>query len=221
MVSEITPDLFEGIFGKSLDEIESKPEERSKQVQYWRKCNGVYRGRACPIHTQELSWITLGPVMAKLTAQEYYDFQRSKHAEPLVKYGAYVLGKISAGSENSKYDVAEADRRFEPLIEQNGLMEIPIDQMIAYNWHHIPVVVKYVPQLAQVVDVTCPHCTGRTFTEQEHLQTHISAKHEAMQQSTAISSAVANAVSSGGMTPEGIAAIVMAVREAMKTEKVS
>ena len=193
--------------------------QQYKELQYWRKCKG------CQIHTQELGWVVLGPAMSQHTAVEYFQYQRSKHAEPLDKYGTYVTGKASVGSDKSKYNVVESGYyRFEPLIEQNGFYEMPIDQMIAYNWHRYPAIVKYVPELADVEDFSCTYCEGRRFTNPEHLRVHISAKHENVAQPVAIGKEISKAIEAVGgsgqttMSPELIAQLVVAVREALRAE---
>ena len=221
MVNKLTVDssyeIFEGLYGRGREVAPSQALDTSKHLQYWKKCSG------CAKHTQELGWVVLGPVMSRYTSQEYYDFEQGKHATPLPQYGQYPAGKSSSGA-NSKYDVVEPERRFEPLIEQNGFREIPIDQMIAYNWHRIPVMVKYVPQLAEVQSYPCEYgCSNRVFTNPEHLKTHISVKHQNVEQPAAIGQEISKAIDAvtsrdNSMSPEAIATIVMAVREAMKIE---
>lgn len=212
-------EILEGMRGVTNQITGAVTGQRYKELQYWRKCKG------CQIHTQELGWIVLGPAMSQHTAVEYYQYQRSKHAEPLDKYGTYATGKASVGSDKSKYNVVESGfNRFEPLIEQNGFHEFPIDQMIAYNWHRYPTFVKYVPELANVEEFPCTYCEGRRFTQPEHLRIHISAKHENVAQPVAIGKEISKAIesvgSSGGqsMSPEVVAQLVVAVREALRAE---
>ena len=208
-------EILEGMYGKR-DDVTSNTVQRSKHLQYWRKCQG------CQIHTNDLGWIILGPAMSPYTATEYYEFQRGKHAEPLPQYGSYMAGH----SSGSKYDVVEANRRFEPLIELNGIKEIPLDQMIAYNWHRIPVIVKYVPELANIQEYKCTYgCAPltSTFTDPRHLQTHMKVWHQDVAQPAAIGQEISKAIeavsSANQISPEAIAAIVMAVREALKAEQ--
>lgn len=210
-------DILEGLYGKPGEVVDAKAPKRSKELIYWRKCKG------CQIHTQELGWITLGPAMGPYTAQEYFDFQQSKHAEPLAQYGAYPAGK----SSSSKYDVVTPERRFEPLIADfglKGIREIPFDQMRAYNWHRIPQIVQYFPRLQEVTDYPCEYgCPpNKKFTSPELLSQHVRVWHNDVAQPQAVGKEISKAIEAvaGGnnsISPETIAAIVMAVREAMST----
>jgi len=212
--TNISADIFESLFGSSEDTVAGTV-ERSKQLMYWRKCSG------CQIHREELGWIIVGPAMGNLTSQEFYEFQRSKHAEPLEKYGKYVVGNSRA---NGKYNITEGARRFEPLIELGGFHEIPLSQMKAYNWHRIPAIVKNVPELSEVVEYPCKYgCADRIFTTQEQLISHISVMHKDVAQPEAIGREISKVLevtqNSSGISPEAIAQIVVAVREALKASE--
>ena len=186
--------------------------DKYKHLQYWRKCAG------CQIHTQELGWITLGPAMGPHTAVEYYEFQRSKHAEPLEKYGIFLAGE----SKSQKYNVIFPNERFLPLIEQNGFREIPIDQMIAYNWHRNKALVKVVPELANVVEYKCEYgCPpNKYWTTEASRQQHIRIWHSDVAQPQAVGKEISKAIDSinqsNQMTPELAALIAKAIKDALK-----
>lgn len=206
-------EILAGLGLGNKNEVSTSTVQRSKHLQYWKLCSG------CQVHTEQLGWVILGPAMSPYTATEYYEFQRGKHATPLEKYGSYMAGKSSA----SKYDVVEPERRFEPLIEQNGLTEIPFDQMVAYNWHRIPVIVKYIPALADIIDYKCEYgCLNKLFNSETGLQLHIRVWHNDVAQPQAVGREISKAIEavkdSSGMSPDTIAAIVVAVREALRAE---
>lgn len=207
-------EILEGMYGRRSDDVVANTNNKTKRVQYWRKCGG------CQIHTKELGWITLGPSMSLHTSVEYYEFQQSKHAQPLEKYGTFLAGHAA----NEKYDVVtQPHRRLEPLIEHNGIHEMPLDQMVAYNFHRIPVIVKYVPELANVVDHPCQFgCPpNKTFNSIESLQKHIKVWHADVAQPQAIGREISKAIDVIGersaVSPELISAVALAVRDALKT----
>src|SRR3990167_2797318 len=208
--------ILNGILGRQSNE--SLPQimgttRNSREVIYWRKCGG------CSRHTNDFNWITTGPAMSTHTAVEYSEFQAFKHATPLPQYGRIVTGKVNG----QKYDITDPSTRFAYIIEAGGLHEFPIDQMIAYNWHKIPVIKQAVPQLADVVDIHCEHgCpTNRTFSQMAHYQDHISVMHKEVAQPEAIGRRFQEAVASlnkqqANVSPELLVQIVAAVAAAMQ-----
>lgn len=210
-----TADIFEGLFGKGEQIIAGGVTEKNKQLQYWKKCTG------CQIHTEELGWVVIGPAMSEYTMQEYYSYLNHKHWTPLEKYGKYLIGF----NKNQPYDLTDPPRRFEALIKNDGVHEIPIDQMVAYNWHRIPAIAKYFPALQQVVDYQCEYCPNKVYTQPEHLAIHTRIHHADVASSKAvgqeISKAIAAVTEKPNFSPTDIAAIVVAVREALKSESAS
>jgi hypothetical protein len=160
----------------------------------------------------------LGPVMGPNSANEFVDFQNSKHATPLTQYGQYLAGR----NANNKYDITEPRQRFNYLIEGGGIGEFPTDQMIAYNWHRYPIIVKARPELEFVEDIQCQHgCSNRLFTSEKSYHDHISVMHKEVAQPEAIGRHFESAIKQMGnqsVDPATIAAIVAAVREAMTPE---
>lgn len=203
-------DVINQIYPQSGGNLTPSSIDRSKKLQYWRKCKG------CELHSQENNWIVLGPTMSPMTAMEFAEYQNSKHATPLPQYGQYIVGK----HPNQKYDVTVPGERFRYIIEQDGINEFPIDQMIAYNWHRYEALQKIYPELKAVVDIPCEHgCVNRKFTSQEQYNSHISVMHKDVAQPEAIGRqfrAAIETMNSNGKTD--IAAIVAAVMAAMSEQ---
>lgn len=197
------------MFPRIGGEITSSTVERGKRLQYWKKCEG------CAIHTQEKGWVVLGPVMSPNTAMEFAEYQNSKHATPLTQYGQYLTGRVP----NQKYNITDAGERFRYIIEQDGIREFPIDQMIAYNWHRYEALQNIFPELKLVVDIHCEHgCVDRKFTSQDSYNAHINVMHKDVAQPEAIGRQFRAAIESmNGNSSDNIAAIVAAVMAAMQT----
>lgn len=208
-------ELFEGLFGKTQEVVAGGVAEKNKLIQYWKKCTG------CQIHKDELGWVVIGPAMSEYTMQEYYTYLNHKHWVPLEKYGQYLIGN----NPNQKYDLTKPETRFQALADNNGIGEIPIDQMIAYNWHRIPAVAKYFPELQEVVDYRCEYCPDKVYTQQQHLAVHTRIWHADVAQSKAVGQEISRAIGAvtagNSFSPTDIAAIVVAVREALKSESAS
>lgn len=206
-------DISRGIFGGGAPTILGST-ERVKQVQYWHKCQG------CEYHTEENNWITVGPVMTPRTAVEYTEFMQNKHATPLPQYGQYIMGY----NAKQKYDLTNQRTKFQAIIELGGIKEFPLDQMIAYNWHRIPVMVNLIPALGNIVDIPCPYCAGRKFVHELHLQQHIQAMHREVMQSEAVGRQFNNAITSlngtTNLNAEQIALIIKAVMDNMAPKEV-
>lgn len=201
-------EIFQGLNPSSNDLVISGSIQRGKQLQYWRKCAG------CSRHVEELGWIVMGPVMTPLTAVEYTEYQQVKHSTPLPQYGQYFTGVVP----NQKYNVSRPEERFKAIIEQNGINEFPLDQMIAYNWHRIPLMQKLYPELAAIVDVECEYgCVDRKFSNPRHYQQHISAFHPEIVAPTAIGAQMSKAMAQhGSIDPAMLTQLVAAVVTAMK-----
>lgn len=204
--------------GRGIPRAES-PDGRSKQIQYWHKCVG------CSYHTEELNWVTTGPVMQPRTAIEYTEFQSNKHATPLNKYGAWTIGKVNG----QKYDLTNPPTRFNYIIENGGILEFPLDQMIAYNWHRIPVICAVRPELNNVVDIPCEYgCSGRKFVGFENYRNHLNVMHKDAIQPEAIGKQFKDAINMlaerdrmvSGLTPDQLQLVINAVQAQMEAKQV-
>ena len=203
-------DIVGGMVGAGFGNVPdmAASSSRDHRLQYWRSCAG------CERHTEQHNWIILGPVMGPNSANEFVDFQNHKHATPLSEYGQYLAGR----NAHNKYDITESRQRFNYLIEAGGISEFPTDQMIAYNWHRFPIIVKARPELEFVVDIPCQHgCSNRLFTSESAYHDHISVMHKEVAQPEAIGRHFESAIKQMNqpMDANAIAAIVAAVREAM------
>lgn len=208
-------DILAGM-GNKVNEPILESASRSKEVQYWKKCTG------CEYHTEELGWVTTGPVMTPRTAIEFTDFQANKHATPLPQYGHYIVGKVAG----QKYDLTDSQRRFQAIIELGGVHEFPLDQMIAYRWDKFPVMRQVQPALNDVKPIPCEYgCVGRTFITPNQLQNHMQVIHKEAVQPDAIGRHFSDAISKIGntnngnqLTAESIASIVAAVMSAYESK---
>jgi len=209
-------EILEGMSGGRALVVEGvRSGDRNKHLMYWRKCTG------CQIHTQELGWITTGPAMGPLTGTEYFEFQQSKHAEPLEKYGKYLAGRNS----EAKYDITNPPERFHAMIEQGGWRDFPTDQLIAYNLHRNRAWRKYRPELEEVIDYPCTYGhADKIFNNEADLNKHIRIWHNDIAAPQAIGREISKIIESqsGGVnlnSTEGLAALVVAIKEALSTEK--
>ena len=209
-------DILSGMFGGNGEVPEvAGSAGRDRRLQYWRSCGG------CPRHTEQNNWIILGPVMGPTSANDYVEFQNSKHATPLPQYGQYLAGK----NRNNKYDITEPTQRYRPIIEENGINEFPVDQMVAYNWHRFDVLKKVRPELAFVEDIKCQHgCPNRLFTSEGSYRAHINVMHKDVSQPEAIGRQFKEAIERLGtaqtqtLDVATITAIGIAIAQAMKGE---
>ena len=220
MVNDVSgADIFAGMQQRDGNIIASSVARQTKQLQYWKKCSG------CSKHSEELGWITIGPAMSPRTAVEYTEYQNSKHSTPLPQYGQYNVGI----NNDSKYNLTDPERRYQALIELEGFKEFPLDQMIAYNWHRFPVLIKVRPELADVVDIKCEHgCANRLFTQLSHYQQHIQVVHKEVAQPEAIArqfrAAIESMNSNNTAMPsitEIATAVALALREVQNTPQVT
>lgn len=212
-------DILSGMVGTGFNNVPDTAgsSSRDRRLQYWRSCPG------CDVHTEQHGWIMLGPVMGPNTAVAFVEFQNGKHATPLPQYGQYLAGK----SANLKYDITEPSQRFRPIIEEGGINEFPLDQMVAYNWHRYEVMRRVRPELSLVEDIRCQHgCSNRLFTQESHYRDHISVMHKEVAQPEAIGRQFKEAIerlgaqqnNGGSLTVEQITAIGIAIAQALKGE---
>ena len=144
-------------------------QRHSKELQYWKLCEI----EDCQIHYQQKGWVVLGPALSPRSAVEWSQYQTTKHATPLAKYGHWASG-----------EVFNAPTRFGPLIRQGGITEIPLDQAIAYKWHLKPQLVAIIPALANVEVLLCEHgCATkgprmRTFNNSISRDKHYRVMHD-------------------------------------------
>jgi len=131
----------------------------------------------------------MGPATGVITAQENAEFIEAKHATPLIKYGKHDLGAVNSPST-----------RYGPLIAEGGIEELPLSQMQAFGWHHIPAVVAKVPALADTIEFYCENgCPkdgkkGRWFLSEDVLRKHTEALHRDAAAPAAVGRSIANAL---------------------------
>lgn len=208
------------LFGRDVGEAVSI-RFKNKALQYWKKCSGVREnGMPCSIHTQDLGWVTTGPVMTPLTANEYSEFSVSKHATPLPQYGAYEVGNV----KGQEYNITDQYSRFRAILDKGGLMEFPIDQMVAYGWHRTPIR-DIVPELQNFADIRCEMgCANRLFISEMDYINHCSVMHKETEAPKAIgkefSKALENIQGLGSFNTEQMAqmlAMAMTMAKQMET----
>lgn len=192
--------------------------KRDKKLIYWKKCPG------CATHGSSLGYIMIGPYPNQFALAESWEFSNSKHAQQLSR--EYV--RPGPGGIHPNDELTNSVTRWNPLIRNGGLKEMPIAQMIEYNWHRIPAFQELFPELKDVVDIPCEYgCpqTGpnaRIFTHPEHYKNHVSVAHKDIQAPKAIGDAVREAIthvvgqSNSNMDPASLASIITAVMENME-----
>ncbi len=167
---------------------EAMPARRqSRQITFWKlhTCNSD-----CPRHTNRKNWVTTGPVMSPLTAQEWAEFRIIHHALPLDeqnpnKYGLYEDGPIFSGLG-----------RFEQLLEKGGIVFFPKDQLIQYGWAAIPEVKKVRPDLDDFEYITCDYdCGVKPFHSKDGYNRHLTAYHRDASSAQAVGQQVQSAMS--------------------------
>ncbi len=147
----------------------SQTRREPKKLMYFKLCDGS----VCSIHPQSEGWITMGPASGVITAQEHAEFIEAKHATPLIRYGRHDLGKVNNPAV-----------RYGPLISEGGIAELPLVQMRAFGWHHIPSVVALIPELGETIEYYCENgCPktgkrGRWFLSEDDLKKHTGALHQ-------------------------------------------
>jgi len=170
---------------------EAMPSSRqSRQITYWKlhTCDND-----CVRHPKRKGWVTTGPVMSPLTAQEWAEFRIIHHALPLDeqepnKYGKYedTMGDPIFGGTD----------RFSPLIEQGGIRFFPKDQLIQYGWANIDAVKKARPDLGNFEYITCDYdCGVKPFYNKDGYNRHLTAYHRDASNAQAVGQQVQSAMS--------------------------
>jgi len=164
--------LVNEILGLSTFSSAAIPRSKDRQLQYWKfhTCPST-----CSRHRDRKGWVTTGPSLSPYTAIEYTNFMEGKHAVPLDKsYGTdigFIKGRPDSGS------MFDGETRFKLLLKNNGLHEMPDDQIIAYGWHRLPIVQALRPHI-QVVSIPCEYgCPDRIFNNDVELSLHVKAMH--------------------------------------------
>ena len=189
---------------------------RYRELLYWRFCDR----EGCHQHTNSGGWITTGPSLNPLSAYEYVEFMASKHATPLTEYKTVEPD-----------DIVLPATRFKPLIERGGLKEMPLGQLQAYGWHHIPAIVEARPELADTIEFLCEHGCPREggrkrwFLLEETLHKHYRAIHADVVAPTVMANKIAEAMEklpeslNSGMNTEDLMGIVIAGIKAYEESK--
>lgn len=200
---------------------------RTRTFRYWKMCTGNLTDDegnefTCTRHTNRFGYLVVGPGVGNLTVHESHDFQLGKHATPLdVK-----LALAADGTFNNMSEMCNPATRFRPLIRNQGLHLMPIQQMAEYGWHHLPSIVETFPELAEIQDIYCEYgCPKdgpqkRWFLTEEDLASHVSVVHKdaaaprAMGQ--VINEGMAKYMQPQTLSESQIAAIVAATVKALK-----
>lgn len=159
---------------------------QSRQITYWKlhTCDSD-----CSRHLRRKGWVTTGPVMSPLTAQEWAEFRIIHHALPLDeqnpnKYGMYEDGPIFSGID-----------RFAPLLEQGGINFFPSEQLIQYGWARIDEVKKARPDVADFEYIVCDYdCGVKPFHSKDGYQRHLTAYHRDASSAQAVGQQVQSAM---------------------------
>ena len=160
---------------------------QSRQITYWKfhTCDDT-----CGRHLKRKNWVTTGPVMSPLTAQEWAEFRIVHHALPLDeekpnKYGMYEDGPIFEGLD-----------RFAPLIEQGGIKFFPKEQLIQYGWASLDLVKRARPDLGDFKYIVCDYdCGVRPFYNKDGYNRHLTAYHRDASNAQAVGQQVQSAMS--------------------------
>ena len=190
--------------------------KRYREILYWRFCSI----EGCNQHTNSGGWVTTGPSLNPLSAIEYVEFQAGKHATPLTEYKTVEPDEVSLPAT-----------RFKPLIERGGLKEMPLEQLQAYGWHHIPAIVEARPELADTIEFLCEHgcpregMRKRWFLREETLHKHYRAIHADVVAPTVMATKIADAMEKlpeaigGGVDTETLVTLVIAGIKAYEESK--
>src|SRR3990167_1870692 len=198
--------------------------KRDRRLMYWKRCVGVFEsGEMCPTHTGDFGYIIHGPHPNQFTIPETWDFKTSKHATEMdPRYVAPAPGALVHPSD----ELTNHESRWNPLIRNNGLHEMPIQQMISFGWHRLKPFQEAFPELKTIQDIPCEYgCVlvgprARLFTTREAYAAHVSVMHKDVQAPKAMADAVREAVTLVGSQktydPEMLAALISAVMENLK-----
>ena len=208
-----SPSFESSLFSASNLVAVNPGQRHSKELQYWKLCEI----EDCQIHYQQKGWVVLGPALQPRTAVEWSQYQSTKHATPLTKYGRWASG-----------EVFNPPTRFGPLIRQGGIVEIPLDQAIAYKWHLKPQLVALIPALANVEVLLCEHgCAtkgprARTFNDSMSRDKHYRVMHEEIVGPTLIGRQMRDMATSGNgqtATPIDYEALGTAIAKSLPTSE--
>lgn len=170
---------------------------KARSVQYWR----VWTNR--PDH-QRHNWIQVGPAFSPSTAIEYTEFMEKKSAEPLKEYGVFD-GVKNANLGIDRTEVFNNGTRFNPLIRNGGIKEMPKSQWIELGWHRNPQLAAMAPEeyeLDKFVDFICP-VDGRAFITEHAMQKYMRAMFPEATSAGAIGSEVGKALAGSGSVEAG------------------
>ena len=163
-----------------------------KSVQYWR----VWENS--PEHSRH-NWIQLGVAFTTATAVEYVEFMQRKQATPLKQYGVFDgIKDIKLGIDRT--EVFNNGTRFNPLIRNGGVHEMPKSQFLALGWHRNPELSAMAPdeyELDKFVDFLCP-VDGKPFTEEYAMQKYTRAMYPEATSAGSIGKEVGKALDSAG-----------------------
>ena len=172
--------------------------KNTRVLTYWKKCTGEYKDQMCQSHGDDLGWIMVGPWPNRFTMYEVQEFELAKHATRLDD--KYIQPPVEDPSRLVTNELKNPITRFAPLIRNGGIHEMPLEQMIAYNWHRLPVFRKEFPELEKVVDIPCEFgCAlkgrnARIFTSVDGYRQHVKIVHSDVQAPKAIGEVIKEAI---------------------------
>lgn len=189
MVAPSDAELTAAIRGRGPNKFdEAMPSSRqSRQITYWKLHNC---DNDCARHIKRKGWVTTGPVMSPLTAQEWAEFRIIHHAVPLDEQDPNKFGKYEDGP------IFEGLGRFEPLLEQGGIRFFPKEQLIQYGWARIDAVKKARPDLGDFKYIECDYdCGVKPFHNKDGYNRHLTAYHRDASSAQAVGQQVQSAMS--------------------------
>lgn len=164
---------------------------RTRSVQYWRMWTDD------PKNSRH-NWIAVGPALSPQTAMEYAEFQEKKAAVPLKQYGTWDGSKTDKFGDQT--EVFGNNTRFNPLIRQRAIHEMPKSQFIAYGWHKNPVLRAMAPDEWNLDDVEEYVCEvdGRSFNSLSDLRKYIRAMYPEANAADAVGREMSSAITALG-----------------------
>ena len=167
----------------------NSPRRKTREVMYWR----IWKDR--PDFSRH-NWITVGPAMSgPATAIEYTEFIMKKQAEPLKQYGTYD-GYFNLETGENRAEPFENGKRFNPLIRQGGIAEMPKSQIVALGWHRNPELAALCPKSYKLDEVETFVCEvdGKPFNSEKDLKNYMRAMYPDAASSVALGTEVGKAL---------------------------
>lgn len=195
----------------------------NKHDQYWRFCvtepNCTAEG-----HVKRRGYIVVGPSMKTHKPQDAMDrFAKTKHAQPLPHFGQYRNGGPIHANWSRQNPFGFLTELFK---KPGGINVVPRAQLIELGLHRNLIVRNARPDLADFVEVLCPHnCPSpdglgpQWFANEMDAAAHLMVSHRDAVAATAVGKSVFNAIQAANLgqsqgSPE-TASLIQALTQAM------